>query len=211
MPKIDIPFYSNTEDDTHCFQAVIKSILKYYFPSKKYTWEELDKITDKAPDEWTWPMAGLMSLKDMGLEIKNVEFFDYGEFIKRGDEYMIELWGKEVGAISIAHGDVMRAQKTAKEFIKKIPTENRFATYKELIDLFQKEYLVICNVNSYALDNESEYAGHFILITDINENSVTLHDPGLPPHPNRKVDKITFLSAWQYPTEKEANYIAFKK
>ena len=39
-----IPFYPNP-DNTHCFQAVIKMILKYYFPKEEYSWKELEKLT----------------------------------------------------------------------------------------------------------------------------------------------------------------------
>jgi len=41
-----IPFYPNP-DNTHCFQAVIKMILKYYFPKEEYSWKELEKLTGK--------------------------------------------------------------------------------------------------------------------------------------------------------------------
>lgn len=211
MPKLNIPFYPNTEDDTHCFQAVLKSILKYYFPEKEYTWEELEQISNKPPGKWSWEMAGLVFLKRLGLEVKNVRVFDYPAFIERGEEYLIELWGKEAGEASIEHGDTPRAQEDAKIFIQEITPENRPANYDELIKLFQDGYLIVCNINSYGLDNEPGFAGHFVLITDIDENSVTMHDPGLPPHPNRKVDKATFLRAWYFSTEKEANYMAFKK
>jgi hypothetical protein len=202
---IKIPFYSNTPDDTHCFQAVMKSILKYYFPEREYSWEELDKITNKAPGKWTWPMAGLMYLKQLGLEVKNVELFDYEEFYKRGGEYLIEQWGEEAGRASIEHGDP-NDHLMAKDFAASGITENRPATFDELQKLFRQGYILVCWVNSYTLDNESGYAGHFVIITDISDDYVILHDSGLPPIPNRKVDRATFEKAWE-----KRNYMAIRK
>ena len=54
MNKI-VPFYTNTSDDTHCYQAGLKMILKYFIPDKDFSWEELDKFTAKVEDLWTWP------------------------------------------------------------------------------------------------------------------------------------------------------------
>lgn len=42
----NVPFYSNTPDDTHCFQAVLKMVLKYFQPEKYYSFEQLDKLSD---------------------------------------------------------------------------------------------------------------------------------------------------------------------
>ena len=42
-----VPFYSNTKDNTHCFQAVIKMIAETYWPDKSYSWDELDVLTQK--------------------------------------------------------------------------------------------------------------------------------------------------------------------
>lgn len=209
MP-LKIPFYANTSDDTHCFQAVMRSILKYYFLEREYSWKELDKITQKAPGKWTWPMAGLMYLKQLGLEVKNVELFDYGAFYERGDEYLIERYGEEVGRASIEHGDP-NDHLIAKDFAVSGITENRPATFEELQQLFQQGYILVCGVNSYALNNQVGYAGHFVLITDIGDDYVILHDPGLPPAPNRRVDRATFEKAWFLSSEKDGNYMAFKK
>ena len=62
MKKIPPPFYSNTKDNTHCFQAVIKMIAETYWPDESYSWDELDVLTQKKVGMWTWPMAGYVWL-----------------------------------------------------------------------------------------------------------------------------------------------------
>lgn len=60
--NLEIPFFSNTPDNTHCYQAAIKMLAKYFWPQENYTWDELDKITVKVKGFWTWPMAGILWL-----------------------------------------------------------------------------------------------------------------------------------------------------
>jgi hypothetical protein len=55
-----LPFYSNTADGTHCFQAGLKMILKHFIPEKDLTFEGLDKISMKIDGLWTWPIAALI-------------------------------------------------------------------------------------------------------------------------------------------------------
>ena len=44
-----VPFFGNP-DDTHCFQAVIRMLLKYQFSELEYSWSELDRLTGKKED-----------------------------------------------------------------------------------------------------------------------------------------------------------------
>ena len=87
---------------------------------------------------------------------------------------------------------------------KQIPT---ISNIKELIN---KGYLLTCNVNSYALNNESGYAGHFVVIYNYDDDYLYLHDPGLPPLKNRKITYKQFMKAWEYPNESAKNVLAFR-
>lgn len=86
----DVPFYSNTEDETHCFQAALRILLGFFFPDEQYDWEKLDDVTAKVKGLWTWPMAGLLWLFEKGIEIIDIEPFDYEKFIAQGQQYLID-------------------------------------------------------------------------------------------------------------------------
>ncbi|MEI7653301.1 MAG: hypothetical protein WCJ70_03425 [bacterium] len=60
--KLQVPFFPNTSDDTHCYQAVLQMILGYFLPLEAHTLQDLDSITGKTDQKWTWPTAGLMWL-----------------------------------------------------------------------------------------------------------------------------------------------------
>ena len=207
--KQTIPFYSNSPDDSHCFQAVIGMILKYYFPDKDYSWEELDKMTDKRKGLGTWPMRGFINLKKMGFEIINMEDFDYKKFSEKGNEYLIEKYGEEAGKIQIKYSDIPQERQTAKEFIKIFGNKFTTPNDSDIKKLLRKGYLVMCNVNSKALNNKKGYMGHFVLIYDFDKKYLYLHDPGLPASKERKVTYHQFNKAWAYPSTKEKNLTAF--
>lgn len=211
--KIDkkVSFYSNTPDDTHCFQAVVKMLLKYYFPKENYSWEQLDNITAKVKDLWTWPMAGFLWLKEKGLEVRMIEIFDYGEFAERGKDYLREFYGEDVAKAQIKHSDIQQERKLAKEFIKKVKIENRLPDVQEIKNLLTDNYIISCNVNSRRLNNKDGYAGHFVIIKGFDNKHFFIHDPGLPPLENRKITCAKFHEAWTYPDENVKNISAFKK
>lgn len=206
-----VEFFSNTPDDTHCFQAALKMVLKYFYPEEDYSWEDLDKKTAKVGSLWTWPMAGILWLKEKGMDIKVIEPFDYKKFVEVGGLYLIDEYGEEVGNEQIKHSDIEQERKLAKKYIKKIEIEKRIPELTEIKDYLEAGYLVGCNVNAKKLNNKDGYVGHFIIVKGFNDNNLILHDPGLPPLENRKVDFETFEKAWAYPNEKSKNIMAIKR
>jgi len=208
--KLKVPFYSNTPDDTHCFQAVIRMVLKYFLPDQEYSWKQLEKMTAKKKGLWTWPMQGLMNLKKIGFDVVNMEDFDYGRLSKEGNSYLIEKFGKEVGKSQIKHSDIPQERKIAKEFVKVFGSETKLPTITDIKKLLRKGYLVVCNVNFKALDGKSGYSGHSVLLFGFDRENLYLHDPGLPPRKNRKVPIKRFIKAWAYPSTREKNLHAFK-
>lgn len=204
-----IPFYSNTKDDTHCYQAALKMVLKYFLPDKNYSWEELEKLTAKLEGLWTWPTQGLINLRNMGFEIIDIDDFSIEEFVKDGGKYLIRRYGKEVGEAQIKHSDIEQEQRIYNEYLKLNLHQQKLPNLDDIKNLIDKSYLVICNINSNTLNNEQGYTGHFVVIYNYDENYLYLNDPGLPPKKDRKVAYANFLNAWEYPNETAKNIQAF--
>lgn len=205
-----IPFFSNTSDDTHCYQAALKMIIGSFWPSENYSFSELDKITQKVDGLWTWPTAGLLWLQEKGAEIKIVESFDYEEFIKKGAQYLLEFFGEEVGTEQIKFSDVAQEISLAQKALKSLSIHKHIPSIEELKNLLNENYFLICNINSKTLNNQSGYVGHFVVLIGHDNDHLFLHDPGLPPLENREVTFDQFEKAWAYPDEKTKNYIAIK-
>ncbi len=206
----EIPFCANAEDGMHCFQASLKMVMKYFWPENNYSWEKLDKITKKVSGFWTWPMAGLIWLEKNGLEVKNIENFDYSKFIKIGSQYLIEEYGENIGNEQIKHSDIDQELNIAKKFIKQIKIERKIPKVDKIKQLLVDDYSIIVNVNSRALNREAGYVGHFIVIKGFDKQGFIINDPGLPGRENHKVDFELFEKAWAYPNEKAKNIIAFR-
>ena len=185
-------------------------VMKYFWPEKDYSWEELDKITAKVESLWTWPTAGLLWLKTQGMEVKNIEVFDYETFVREGGKYLIDECGEEVGKAQIERSDIEQERRLAKEFIGKIEVLEKIPSIRDIKMLLEEGFVVICNINAYALDNDRGYAAHFVVVKGFDDENLFLHDPGLPPLENRKVDFDTFERGWSYPDEKSKNVMAFR-
>jgi hypothetical protein len=210
--KIDksVPFFGNTEDGIHCFEANIRMVAKYFWPERDYSWEEIDKITTKTPGLWTWPQAGWLWLESQGIEMTFIEDYDYAEFAKLGNEYLIKHYGEDVAQIQIENSNIPQEQKVSQKFIEKISVEQRIPTIQDITEFLQQNYLVMCNVNSMALNGKPGFMGHFVLIKGIEGDQFILHDPGLPPLENRRVDFATFEKGWASPDQKAKNLAAVR-
>lgn len=205
-----VPFYSNTPDNTHCFQAALRMILKYFWKDKDFTWKELERITAKPQGLWTWPLAGMVWLHKNGFKVRDIEIFDYSRFIKEGEKYLFEFYGKEAAQEQIKNSDIDQEKKYAKKLLKSGIVEFKLPTIDNLKDLLKDGYLAICLVNSKKLNNKKGYTGHFVVIKGYQGNKFILHDPGLPPQKNRKIDEKVFEKAWAYPDDNARNLTAIK-
>lgn len=205
-----VPFYANTSDDLHCYEASLRSILKYFKPEEEYNWEQMEAVTGKRIGKWTWPQRSFVWLQKHGFEIVNIEVFDYARFIAEGGKYLMEFYGEEAGREQIAHSDLVQEQAVCINFLNLVHTELRIPDIKDIRSLLQQGYLLNCLVNSAALNGHKGYVGHSIVIKGITEEEIILHDPGLPSLEDRHVAFATFEKAWGYPDKNAKNLTAVK-
>jgi len=213
MKKIPPPFYSNTKDNTHCFQAVIKMIAETYWPDESYSWDELDVLTQKKVGMWTWPMAGYVWLAGKDIRIESMSIFDFQVFHEEGYDYFLKTFGKEVADEQATHADLAQGQVLADQFINhdRISLVIKIPSHTDIQQKLEDDYLIVCNVNQKALNNEQGYSGHFVLVYDYDEDGYLLNDPGLPSHKGRHVSFEVFERAWAYPDKNAMNLTAIKK
>ena len=79
--------------------------------------------------------------------------------------------------------------------LKVIHQENRKATVKDFEELHSQGYLLISDVNYYALRQESGYSSHAVLMYGFDNKQFYLHDPELPPKKGLQVNKKIFQEA----------------
>jgi hypothetical protein len=208
---MQVPFYGNTEDNTHCFQAGMRMILKYFYPDEEYEWKQLEEISCKAEGKWTWPMAAYIWMAKKGLEVKSIRMFDYERFSKDPEGYLYEFFTPEVAKAQIDHADIHEEAKRAAIFAREFKGIRAVPTVEDIKRHLDEGYLVGASVNSKAMKHKEGYSGHFVVIFGYDEGGFIMHDPGLPPAPDRHVDYATFEKAWAYSGEKTKSMTAFRK
>jgi len=198
MPVLKkIPFFSNTKDNTHCFQACLKMILKFLYPEKSFSFKKLDEISQKPKNKWTWPYTALINLKKMGLVVKYYSTFDCKKFAKEGLDYLKKKFPKDFKTILEKTGDIKKEMRNAEKLIKSGIFSYQKTSLKSVKRKFNQNYLVIFHINTRILHKKKGYSGHFVVLVGFDKNYLFIHDPGLPPYPERKVPKSLFLKAWQ--------------
>jgi len=210
---LTIPFYPNTKDDTHCVQACLKSILKFYFPKKDYSFAYLDKVSAHKKSKGTWHSAFFLFLVKNGFEVINIEDFDYKKFSKYGENFLKKNWPEEMFLTQKKFSDLKNEQKLAGKLVqnKKVILKMKPAMLHDIRLLFKKGYILLSVVNPYVLEKTKGYISHLVVITGLSKKTITFHDPGLPPLKNRKTSLKLFLRAMRYPSKESANLIAVKK
>lgn len=209
MLKLNVPFYGNTSDDLHCYQASLRMVLKYFLPDKDYDFVELDKATEKEERFSTWPQAGMIWMRQQGLDVSDIEVFDYKKFIASPNNYLKEIYGKEGGKWQIKYSNIPKEQKTCREFIKEVKIQLQIPSVADIKKLLKQSYIPVCLVNSCSLNNKSGYVDHIIVVIGYDNKGIFLHDPGLPPLKARFVDYSLFEKAWAYPDDKAKCIMAF--
>lgn len=167
-------------------------------------------MSAKVPGKSTWPQQMLINLKEMDFDIVVVEGFDGHEFIKRGAAYLKDAFGKETAEWQTKNSDIPQEQKLyQKMYDLGVQCETRIPRLSEIREHLDRGYLVQCTVNSRALNHKEGYIGHSVLVYAVDDDYVTLHDPGPEPHENRQVPLEDFERAWATP-HNHANFIALK-
>jgi hypothetical protein len=206
----DVPFFPNTSDATHCYQASFKMILKHFQPEKDYGWEQLDKITAKQKDMWTWSLAGLCWLTKNGFDVVNIEVFDYERFSKEKIDYFIEFYGEDVAKESMKHSNFDGEYEWAKELIRTVKNELRLPNIDDIQKFLDEGWLLIANVNHRSLYKESGYVGHFVVIKGYDDDSLIFHDPGPVASSDVSMTYSDFKNGWDYPTKNSRNLICIQ-
>jgi len=203
-----VPFFSNP-DNSHCYQCCLRMILRFFRPHEKYSWKQLDKMTEKKDGLWTWAWHGVLEMKKQGFEVVFMQQFDYKRFAEIGETYLKERFGEETTEAIVKNSDLPFEQDAAKTLSELIePTE--VPTLADLKRLLAEGYLAICNVNLNLLNGQEGFSGHFVLVFEIDETTVYAHDPGHPPAPNRQIPIESFEKAWAFPNESDKTIIAMK-
>jgi hypothetical protein len=188
---MNIRFYPNHPDNMHCSQAVFRSLFHYFF-NEDLSWEQIDKITKTIPGKGSWTMAAEIELSKRGIEVVNIEPFDYERFYEEGIEYLHGHFNTETVRFYQERSNLFSVKDDIPEFLRLVKHETRRATIQDIETMLQQGYLVGAEINSRILNNKPGFALHYVLIQAHTDTSFSINDPGggsAPPMENRLVSK----------------------
>lgn len=207
----DVTFVSNDESDMSCVSATFTMILSKLRPQLKLSLEDVVKLSGALPGKAVWPSQMLIELKAMGLESVLIEAFDASRFIKEGGEYLRSEYGDETADWQITNSDIPKEQADYKRMLGLgVKVETRIPSTENIREYLGKSWMVRCIVNANTLSGKSGYVGHSVLVLDMNDTHVLLHNPGLPPVPFQEIPIDLFNAAWASPNEKVKEMIAVR-
>ena len=188
--QLDVPYFK--QKGPSCIQSQMQMALKYFYPERTYTQEELDKRTGRQPDEWTWFHQALPVLYEEGLD---VEYYSLSPYFQLSPEYAIEFYGPEVGATVIAvtnwdefYKNLDFLRNNPRYYPEKLP-------WSKVEEFFNKGYLLLMIIDYNVVQGlQGSYAGHGVTITSITKDTVVYHNSNLGP--NQVAKKQDFIVAW---------------
>lgn len=179
-------------------------------PERDFSFEQLDRMSQKQPNKGTWWPPMLIEIHKLGLLVKNIESFDYNRFYEEGEAYVRSIYPKDTAQYYLDKSNLNDIKPLIPEFMEKTEIENRAATIEDIDRLLAGGWLVGIDLNSRTLNNAGGYSSHMVVIFDADKHSFWLHDPGLKPSPNRKVSRHKLAEAWFYSGRNNAGLVALR-
>lgn len=206
-------FFPNEADDSHCFQASLKMALNFIAPQIDKNIDSYDEFTGKSPSfKYTWPIEGAINSAKEGLEVVYIDQFDLRKFVKNPKKALIEVLGEEIAQDQIDNSNIPQVVSAAKALLtnENVKVIFEIPTLVQLQNLIDEGFAIIVNVNAKALTGKDGYSGHFVYVYGYTENSLLIHNPGLPPEPSLEITIENFEKAWAASGEEYKNILAIR-
>ncbi|MBD3354415.1 hypothetical protein GF361_00340 [Candidatus Woesearchaeota archaeon] len=191
---LDIPFYKNDKDGNQCMQVAMKIVLKHFL-DKDYSLEELDKLTKRKKEKWTWTSQVVSVLYDLGLDVRYYSSVDLKDMLE-GEGYVRKTMGKEADRI-LKFMDVPVVLDSIKKLLEYDIFEKKKLKFKEIEDLIEKGAVPMMLIDYSKLSGKKGYNGHFVVVTGFDSSNTYYHESGpKDPEANKKINKKKFIDAW---------------
>lgn len=207
MPRVKrlIP----NHDNNHCFQACFAMVCEA-FTNKPVPMEQAEALTNYIDKRPTWAYQGILSWAENGLYVKYIEQFSHHDFVADPAKTIRDhVQNEEIAEWIVSVSDLEKEVSLVRACMNhpNISFDVRQPSVEDIRSYIEDECLVVVNVNYYGLLGQDKYVGHFVVIEDVHDESITLQNPGAPPISSQIVSKEVFLRAWYSPNEKLANMI----
>lgn len=205
----EFEFRPNLEDELHCVPCAVGMALQR-LTGEHLSNRELEVLCGFRPGKEVWQFAWMLGVAERGLRVESVEDFDPESFVDDPKAELLRGTQSEEVVHNIFQVSDVLAQIALVERCLASPEivfETRVPTLKEVCDSVGDQSVALVNLNARALHHRDGYAGHLVLVDEVDGSSLTLQDPGPPDQPGLQITFDDFVGAWHDPSEQMANYI----
>jgi hypothetical protein len=194
---LNIPYVPNP--DKACALACYAMTAKYFFPG--VTFQQLAKITQWQPGYVIWAFKFWFWIMNKGVRVTDYDLISLQAWADEGVKGLKKtVSSKEFQYYQKNSHDL----ETLTEDIRQVLKHPNFTYYKQkptfpdLQKAFDNGGICEVVLNARKLDNREGFSLHRVVILDINEDSITFHDPRKPEEsqPARKESIQLFVNAW---------------
>ncbi|MEJ2267602.1 MAG: hypothetical protein P8X70_00820 [Nanoarchaeota archaeon] len=190
---LKIPFYENNGDGNQCMQVGMKCVLKHFL-DKDFPLDELDKLTGRKENLWTYTSQIVSVLYDLGLDLKFYSKEDLEPFLE-GEPFIRKHFGKDADKI-LKFTDVPTVVKATEKLLNYNIFEKRILSLEDIQEHIKQGHvpMVLIDYNKI-IRKEDFYQDHFV-VTGFDEEYIYFHESGPKnAEPNKKIKKEFFEEA----------------
>lgn len=160
-----------------------------YFLKRQLDWQELEKMSGFKDRTAAWTVTIWERMSRQGFDIRMIEPFDYQRYMEEGESYLRTFFTKDEYDNQVKTTNILEIQSLIPSFLEQIKVEQRRPTLQDIDDMLADDRLVSIVLNAKALNGQSGFNAHCVLVIDREGEDYILHDPGLPPQPYRRVSR----------------------
>ncbi len=197
---IDIPLYINHSH--RCAQAALKGILRKVLPGREFSYKDLDELTLHAREEITFPSQIALALLNLNVPF---EYFvkEHGlEDVSREDipALIRKAYGGKAEGL-IMKTNVVSLRRSVTQLLDSnsaIRIEEK-PSWQYLEQRLREGRVNLCLINfDVFAERENNFAGHYIVLTDVNSRGLTYNDCGpIGSGKDKWMSRERFQGVWQ--------------
>jgi len=206
---LDIPFVKNPGKG-QCGQACVLMIIKYFYPKKKVTIKDINKVIRFKPDKFTFPIQEAIALNHFRVKAKAFSEEDCPTG-KEGIKAFKKWFEKDFDEIFHKWVDYSAYEWAIKKTKKNGWFEIKATPFREIEKLIEKGYLVTIpiDINTLRGEKNKPYHGACIVITGFDKNSAYINNPD--EGKNLKYPKKLLKAAYNHPAIADDICVAYGK
>lgn len=204
--KLDIPFIKSRGFE--CGQACVAMMVKFFKPSFKPDFDQINKIIHHKKGMYTFPPQLAIILNKYGIKTKAFS----SNPVKKSteDPNQFKKWFGKDYKHEMKYVDIPSFDFMVDEMKKRNLFSIKKTKFEDLLNLFKNGYLVAMPIDWNTLSGKKgPYNGHFVIISGIDEEYIYVHNPDVGPFV--KCKKELLKKAWEHPAIAQDFLVAYKK